>query len=265
MVIKDKVTSKKAILLNGDIEILGLIHESSNGALKAKISLNDTSIHAIIKPNALIRPLWDFPEMDLNYRELATFNLSERLDLNFVPYSVLREIKDIGICLVQEWIDEVSSDLVIIKNDLEIPKDYKKVLNGYDDLNKLVSLAHKDDHVLRSIAIFDLIINNADRKGGHILKDANQKIWVIDHGVSWHTENKLRTILWGWIGDELSSSDVQLMNRAKQILNVWRDEETEYLKPDEINAAISRVDVVLQEGKFPEPSKEWPAIPWPIF
>ena len=253
------------ILSSGKIEILGLIHESSNGALKARIELENNTIHAIIKPNALIRPLWDFPNTDLNNREIATFKLSESLKLNFVPTCVLREIKEIGTCLVQEWIEEVSNDLVIIRDNLEIPSDYRKVVNGYDELNKLVVLAHQDSDDLRKIALFDFIINNADRKGGHILKDKNQKIWVIDHGVSWHKENKLRTILWGWVGEELNPNDLTLLNIAQDVLNKWLSHEQTLISNDEIKAALTRIEVVLKEGKFPEPSKEWPAIPWPIF
>ncbi|MFM1825561.1 MAG: hypothetical protein RLZZ37_196 [Actinomycetota bacterium] len=256
---------KRDLLLTGDIEIQGLIPESSNGAIKAKIKKNDSEISVIIKPAALIRPLWDFPELDLNNRELATFELSHSLELNLVPLSVSRNIPEIGECLVQEWIEEVSNQLIIVRSESEIPYYYKKVINGYDELNKLVCLAHEDEENLRKIAIFDLIINNADRKGGHILKDGNGKIWMIDHGLTWHQENKLRTILWGWIGEKFQKEDLQLFEKAKKEIANWIENRNDLLSFEEMQAALNRIEVVLQLGKFPEPSKEWPAIPWPIF
>lgn len=259
------MVDKKELLLSGDIEIQGLIPESSNGALKAVLRNDQGEVSVIIKPSALIRPLWDFPALDLNNRELATFELSEKLNLNFVPISVKRNIPEIGECLIQEWIEEVENQLIIVRNETEIPKKYKKVINGYDELNKLVCLAHDNNEELRKIAIFDLIVNNADRKGGHILKDQYGKIWIIDHGVTWHHENKLRTILWGWIGDDLQNQDLALINMAKNEISNWIENRTSILSNEELDAAIKRIEVVLEEGKFPEPSKEWPAIPWPIF
>lgn len=256
---------KKDLLLTGDIEIQGLIPESSNGALKAVLRKDEEEISVIIKPTTLIRPLWDFPEKDLNNRELATFELSEQLKLNFVPVSIKRNIPKIGDCLIQEWIDEVDNQLIIVRSEGEIPKHYKKVINGYDELNKLVSLAHDDDKELRKIAIFDLIINNADRKGGHILKDKNGKVWIIDHGVTWHQESKLRTILWGWIGEKFENDDLKLLEKAQIEISNWIENRSNLLSIEEMKEAINRIEVVLEEGRFPEPSKDWPAIPWPIF
>lgn len=259
------MTNKKDLLLTGNIEIQGLIPESSNGALKASIKNGKEEISVIIKPTALIRPLWDFPELDLNNRELATYELSEKLNLNFVPVCIKRILPEIGECLIQEWIEEVDNQLIIVRSDSDIPKHYKKVINGYDELNKLVCLAHDNNKDLKKIAIFDLIINNADRKGGHILKDQNEKIWIIDHGVTWHQENKLRTILWGWIGENLSNEDIKLLELAKIAIFEWIENGAHLLRIEELQAALNRIEVVLEQGKFPEPSKEWPAIPWPIF
>ena len=259
------MSDKKDLLLNGNIEIQGLIPESSNGALKAIVKNKEEQLSVIIKPTALIRPLWDFPDSDLNNREIATYELSEKLNLNFVPTCIKRTIPEIGECLVQEWIEEVDNQLVIIRSQSDIPQKYKKVLNGYDELNKLVCLAHDDNEDLRKIAIFDLIINNADRKGGHILKDINGKIWIIDHGVTWHQDAKLRTILWGWIGESLKSSDLTLLENARTEITNLIQNQNHLLSLEEMKAALNRIEVVLVQGKFPEPSKDWPAIPWPIF
>jgi uncharacterized repeat protein (TIGR03843 family) len=259
------VDSDLAILQNGEIHIEGLIPDSSNGALQVSIKSDNIILKAIIKPEATIRPLWDFPERDLNNREYATYLLSSELGLDFVPPTVLREIEGIGPTLIQKWIEEIENDSIIVKNPKDIPKEYLKVLEGYDELNKLICLAHADSVFLRNLAIFDLVINNADRKGGHIIKDTTNNFWAIDHGVSWHEEEKIRTILWGWIGNELSNYDLLIIEKSNKILHRWLAEDFEYLTQFELKAAINRCEKLMSNKVFPQPSKEWPAVPWPIF
>jgi uncharacterized repeat protein (TIGR03843 family) len=256
---------KLDLLLTGEIEIEGLIHDSSNGALKVLVSNSNESMNAIIKPEVSIRPLWDFPDMDLNNREYATYLLDRALNLNYVPETVMRNVEGIGKSLVQEWVKESDNDLIIVKSPEDIPKDYLKVLQGYDELNKLITLAHKDVRELRNLCLFDLVINNADRKGGHLLVDSNNKMWAIDHGVSWHFDSKIRTVLWGWIDESFNDEDLALLNRAKDALQRWAEEEFIYLSSDEIGQAIERVEKLLKENAFPQPGDQWPAVPWPIF
>jgi uncharacterized repeat protein (TIGR03843 family) len=222
-------------------------------------------MNAIIKPEVSIRPLWDFPDMDLNNREYATYLLDRALNLNYVPETVMRNVEGIGKSLVQEWVKESDNDLIIVKSPEDIPKDYLKVLQGYDELNKLITLAHKDVRELRNLCLFDLVINNADRKGGHLLVDSDNKMWAIDHGVSWHFESKIRTVLWGWIDESFNDEDVALLNKAKDSLQRWAEEEFIYLSSDEIGQAIERVEALLKENAFPQPGDQWPAVPWPIF
>ena len=128
---------KLDLLLSGEIEIEGLIPDSSNGALKVLVSNSQQNIHAIIKPEVSIRPLWDFPDMDLNNREYATYLLDRALALNYVPETVMRDVQGIGNSLIQEWVKESDNDLIIVKSPEDIPQDYLKVLQGYDELNKL--------------------------------------------------------------------------------------------------------------------------------
>jgi len=226
---------KLDLLLTGKIEIEGLIPDSSNGALKVLVSNANESMNAIIKPEVSIRPLWDFPDMDLNNREYATYLLDRALNLNYVPETVMRNVEGIGKSLIQEWVKESDNDLIIVKSPEDIPNDYLKVLQGYDELNKLITLAHKDVRELRNLCLFDLVINNADRKGGHLLVDSDNKMWAIDHGVSWHFESKIRTVLWGWIDESFNDEDLAL------------------------------VEELLKENNFPQPGDQWPAVPWPIF
>jgi uncharacterized repeat protein (TIGR03843 family) len=222
-------------------------------------------MEAIMKPEVSIRPLWDFPDLDLNNREYATYLLDRGLDLNYVPETVMRNVKGIGNSLIQEWVKESDNDLIIVKSPEDIPNDYLKVLQGYDELNKLITLAHKDDRDLRNLCLFDLIINNADRKGGHLINDSANKMWAIDHGVSWHFESKIRTVLWGWIGVTFDTEDLALLGNAKKVLEKWREEEFTYLSNNEIEQAIKRVEELEEESAFPQPGNQWPAVPWPIF
>ena len=140
-----------------------------------------------------------------------------------------------------------------------------KVLQGYDELNKLITLAHKDDQDLRKLCLIDLIINNADRKGNHLITDANNKMWAIDHGVSWHEEPKIRTVLWGWINQDLNDSDLELLSLAKSTLEDWLANDFPYLEKSEIECALERLDELVENKRFPAPGSEWPAVPWPIF
>ena len=253
------------LLLSGEIEIEGLIPDSSNGALKVLVNKYDQNIQAIAKPEVSIRPLWDFPDLDLNNREYATYLLDRALGLNYVPETVIRNVNGIGNALIQEWVKESDNDLIIVKSPEDIPDHYLKVLQGYDELNKLITLAHKDDRDLRNLCLFDLIINNADRKGGHLLVDSYQKLWAIDHGVSWHQESKIRTVLWGWIGVVFNKEDMKLLETAKEVLHAWKEQELVFLSEIEIDQAIKRTDLLLKENAFPMPGDQWPAVPWPIF
>lgn len=256
---------KLDLLLNGEIEIEGLIPDSSNGALKVLVSNSKQTVEAIIKPEVSIRPLWDFPDLDLNNREYATYLLDRELNLNYVPDTVMRNVEGIGKSLIQEWVTESDNDLIIVKSPEDIPEEYLKVLQGYDELNKLITLAHKNNRDLRNLCLFDLVINNADRKGGHLLMDSANKMWAIDHGVSWHFESKIRTVLWGWIDETFNDQDIALLNNAKKVIQTWKDEEFIYLSEEEIEQAIKRVDGLLKENTFPQPGDQWPAVPWPIF
>ena len=255
----------KSLLSTGEIEIEGLIPDSTNGALKLLITKGDEQIAAIAKPDVSIRPLWDFPNMDLNKREYATFLFDRQLELGFVPETVIRDIAGFGNALVQHWIRETENDLIIVQSPDNIPKSYLRVLQGYDELNKLITLAHKDDQDLRKLCLIDLIINNADRKGNHLITDGNNKMWAIDHGVSWHEEPKIRTVLWGWINQEFNESDLDLLSLAKSTLEDWLANDFQYLEKSEIECALERLDELVKNKRFPAPGSEWPAVPWPIF
>jgi uncharacterized repeat protein (TIGR03843 family) len=160
--------------------------------------------------------------------------------LHIVPTTILRD-GPFGMGMVQEWID----------------------IDSRVDLAEYFS---EDDPQLRAMALFDAVINNTDRKIGHLLPDEDGKLYGCDHGVTFHQENKLRTVLWQWAGEELSSDEISCLNQLLVSLDSAEGEVFKsLLTADEINALRTRVQELIKTGTFPMPSPDWPAIPWPAF
>jgi hypothetical protein len=219
---------------SGELEIIGRLVDASNASLLCKLS---DGRQAIYKPIAGERPLWDFPDGNLASREVAAYYLSEVGDFNLVPRTVLRE-GPFGLGAVQEWI-EVSEDVDVIE------------------------IAQSQDSQIRSLALFDAVINNADRKFGHILVTANRVVFGCDHGVSLHEESKLRTVIWQFTEMDLNSEELQQI--SKLLAAIDRDYLSTLLSATEIDALIERLNKLLQEGRFPSPNPNWPAVPWPPY
>lgn len=228
MAIEDKV------LDSGELEIIGRLVDASNASLLCKLP---DGRQAIYKPIAGERPLWDFPDGNLASREVAAFYLSEVGDFNLVPRTVLRE-GPFGVGAVQEWID-VSED------------------------EDVIEIAQSQDSQIRKLALFDVVINNADRKFGHILLTSDGVIFGCDHGVSLHEEGKLRTVIWQFTEMELTQTELE------QISNLTRAINREYLKSllsnTEIDALFARLAKLLEDRRFPSPNPNWPAVPWPPY
>ena len=228
MAIEDKV------LDSGELEIIGRLVDASNASLLCKLP---DGRQAIYKPIAGERPLWDFPDGNLASREVAAFYLSEVGDFNLVPRTVLRE-GPFGVGAVQEWID-VSED------------------------EDVIEIAQSQDSQIRKLALFDVVINNADRKFGHILLTSDGVIFGCDHGVSLHEEGKLRTVIWQFTEMELTQTELE------QISNLTTAINREYLKSllsnTEIDALFARLAKLLEDGRFPSPNPNWPAVPWPPY
>ena len=228
MAIEDKV------LDSGELEIIGRLVDASNASLLCKLS---DGRQAIYKPIAGERPLWDFPDGNLASREVAAFYLSEVGNFNIVPRTVLRE-GPFGVGAVQEWID-VSED------------------------EDVIEIAQSQDSQIRKLALFDVVINNADRKFGHILLTSDGVIFGCDHGVSLHEEGKLRTVIWQFTEMELTQTELE------QISNLTTAINREYLKSllsnTEIDALFARLAKLLEDRRFPSPNPNWPAVPWPPY
>jgi hypothetical protein len=224
-------------LQNAILTVTGRLVDASNATLYANASFEGSDIACIYKPIAGERPLWDFQDGNLAQREYASFLLSDKLELNIVPPTILRD-GPYGLGMVQAWID--------IDTNID-----------------LMTYFQKDDPQLRQLALFDAILNNTDRKIGHLLPTVDGHLYACDHGVTFHEEDKLRTVLWQWAGENLNDDEISLLQKATSILssNVFE----ELLTENEIKAAINRVNRIVQDGRYPEPSEDWPAVPWPPF
>jgi hypothetical protein len=229
---------KRTILTLGEMSVTGRLVDASNATLYAKVVHESSEITAIYKPVAGERPLWDFPDGTLADREFAAFRVSEFLGLDLVPLTILRD-GPYGIGMVQEWID-------------------------IDESIDLANYFSQDLPQLRAMAFFDAIINNTDRKIGHLLPDENGNLYGCDHGVTFHEQDKLRTVLWQWAGDDLTTEELKALGLIKGALGKGLDLSAHLTQP-EIEALLSRVERLLESGIMPLPNPEWPAIPWPAF
>lgn len=239
------------------LTVIGQLSNASNTTLLVE----GDSQKFIYKPKIGERELWDFPTGSLYLRERASFVLSELLNWNLIPSTQIVEGPH-GIGMLQYWI-EAQVDQVDIFYPGEVPDSWLSITSGVDETGNQVVLAHSANEQLKLIALFDVLINNADRKAGHILTDKENKLWAIDHGVTFNVEPKLRTVLWGWIDQQVDNERLIQIEQAKT--QISDSELPELLTQEEVASLIARMDLVLQEKKFPAPSPNWPAVPWPVF
>ena len=231
---------KYTVLNQGVLKVTGRLVDASNATLYATSTLDSEEMVCIYKPIAGERPLWDFADGSLAHREYAAYLVSEALGFHIVPLTILRD-GPYGLGMVQEWIT----------------------------LNEEIELANffsTNNPRLRSMALFDAIVNNTDRKIGHLLPVNVDEVYGCDHGVTFHVEDKLRTVLWQWADDPLTDSEMEILRRAEILLNNDLAKQLEpLLTKAEIDATLMRVERLLSEGRFPLPNPDWPAIPWPAF
>lgn len=259
--------SLRELLVEGELEIEGRLRDASNTTLRCVIRAEDgRSAQCVFKPVAGERPLWDFPDRTLTRRELAAFEVSEALGWHLVPPTVWREDGPGGAGMCQLWIDEHGSrhEVTVVRPG-QVPDGWREVLDAEDGDGRPVVLAHSSVPALIRMAVFDGIINNADRKGGHILSDESGRVWGIDHGVSFAVEDKLRTVLWGWAGEQVPIDVMQDVGRLHDVLGDGFDPVDRWLDDEEREMLRHRVRTLLRSAEFPEPSGRWPAIPWPVF
>lgn len=252
------------LLTHGELTVRGRIREASNAALFCTVALDGREASCIYKPVAGERPLWDFPDGTLAGREVAAYEVSEATGWGLVPPTVLRD-GPYGEGMCQLWIDVLADAELLALVDAEEPEPGWKAI-GLAEVGegRTALLVHADDERLRRLAVLDVVINNADRKGGHLLPTSDGRLYGIDHGVTFNTENKLRTLLWGWAGEPLTPEAVDVLATLREALGGPLGARlTALVTPAEIDATRARVDALLTTGVHPEPSGQWPAIPWP--
>ncbi|MGW5429118.1 SCO1664 family protein [Streptomyces sp. NPDC004059] len=252
------------LLARGELTVRGRIREASNAALFCTIALDGREASCIYKPVAGERPLWDFPDGTLAAREVAAYEVSEATGWGLVPPTVLRD-GPYGEGMCQLWIDVQAEAELLALVDAEEPEPGWKAI-GLAEVGegRTALLVHADDERLRRLAVLDAVINNADRKGGHLLPTTDGRLYGIDHGVTFNVENKLRTLLWGWAGEPLTTEAVDVLGGLHGALDGPLGERlTALITAAEIDATRARVEALLSTGVHPEPNGEWPAIPWP--
>ncbi|MFD0251454.1 SCO1664 family protein [Streptomyces sp. NPDC127113] len=254
------------LLALGELTVRGRIREASNAALYCTVTHEGREAACIYKPVAGERPLWDFPDGTLAQREVAAYEVSEATGWGLVPPTVLRE-GPYGEGMVQLWIEAVpEAELLALVDEEDPGPGWKGIALAEVGEGRTALLVHADDERLRRLAVLDAVINNADRKGGHLLPADGERLYGIDHGVTFHAENKLRTLLWGWAGDPLTGEALAALDALRQALKdggALALRLGDLITPAELDATRARVDALLAAGKHPEPGGEWPAIPWP--
>ena len=223
-------------------------------------------VRVVYKPVAGERPLWDFPDGTLAAREVAAYAVSEALAWDLVPPTWLRDGPH-GTGMVQLWREpDASQAPVDIVAEGQVPAGHLHVFDGLDAHDNVVSLVHEDTPALRRMAVFDVVVNNADRKGGHVLAMTGGHRHGVDHGLTFHVEPKLRTVLWGWLGQRLTDEERVSLERLVDDLDGGLGEVlADQLTDAELRAVGTRAAALLEDGRFPAPRGEWPSIPWPPF
>ena len=213
----------------------------SNHTLLTQVERNGQSLKAIYKPISGERPLWDFPSDSLAGRETAAYLVSEAIGWNFVPPTVYRQDGPSGPGSLQLFVE-------------------------HDPEYHYFNFTPADRQRLRQVAVFDALANNTDRKGGHILIDPEDKMWVIDHGICFHVVPKLRTVIWGFAGQRIPEDDCKDLSEFRQLL----EPETALVKhleahltAQEIQALRGRTDQLIKQGRFPIPGDNERSLPWP--
>jgi hypothetical protein len=227
-------------LCRGDVEIVGRMAWSSNATFLATVALDGIEIPAVYKPQRGERPLWDFPHGTLCRREVAAYELSVGLGWEIVPETLLRE-GPYGLGMVQRFVD----------HDPE--EHYFTLLETHVD-------------AFRRFAAFDVLANNADRKGGHCLRARRDgHIWGIDHGLTFHAAEKLRTVIWDFAGEPIPDDVVASLRGALDELRGGLGSRLEpLLSPAEIDAIELRALDLLRAGVFPSPDEGYHTVPWPL-
>ncbi len=253
------------LLSRGTMELEGRLVDASNTTLRAEITLDGLTRRCVYKPVRGERPLWDFPDGTLAGREVSAYLVSQATGWNLVPPTILRD-GPLGVGACQLWIDEPeeAESLIGFVPAYDVPEGWLAIASARDSDGDAYALAHADDPRLARLAVLDAVINNADRKGGHVLYAPEGRIFGVDHGISFHVQNKLRTVLWGWTGKPIPAEATETLTALGAALDGPLGEALEqHLTVSEVQHVRLRVRRLLRAAKFPQPPVDWPAVPWP--
>jgi uncharacterized repeat protein (TIGR03843 family) len=228
-----------ALLTDGELAVEGRLVDASNATFYCAVTAEVGTAACVYKPIAGERPLWDFPDGTLAEREVAAYEVAVATGWPIVPPTVLRD-GPAGPGMVQLWVD--------CDESVEISRFMRR----------------RDVERLRQIAVLDAVINNADRKGGHLIPTTDGHVYGVDHGVSFNIDDKLRTVLWQWAGARLPAEICAVLAKLREDLDGPLGERLgELLTRREVARTRARVDRLLRSGRHPEPAGDWPPVPWP--
>jgi len=266
------------VLTHGDLTIEGRLVDASNATLLALANLEGVEVTCVYKPTAGERPLWDFPESTLGMREVAAYLVSAAAGWHLVPPTAWRQDGPFGQGMAQAWVTaadggdmEPGGGLVDVVDVGRTPDGWLEVIEAHGSGGRPVTLVHADDVDLRRMCVFDAIVNNADRKGGHVLHgrvqpESEPATYGVDHGVTFSEDEKLRTVLWGWAGEPLDDELLADVERLGDLLGgELGDQLSELLTRRELARTRQRAARRLREATFPLPGDGWPSLPWPAF
>ena len=254
------------LITRGKIDVEGRLVDASNATLYCSITLEGASAYCVYKPVNGERALWDFPDGTLAGREVGAYLISAASGLGLIPPTVLRP-GPFGHGMVQLWIDtKEGDDLVDVLAPEDVPDGWRMVLRAHDRYGDPAVLTHADHPSVKLLAALDIVLNNADRKGGHVLHGTDGNVYGVDHGICLHTENKLRTVLWGFLGEPLPDEAVEAITQIRTALDSTLAEQlSTHITRREIRALRNRCDTLLRNPVYPEPNPDGRPIPWPAF
>lgn len=230
--------SLKNILQFGELELKGQFMLGSNYTFLVTVRHEGREYQGVYKPSKGEQPLWDFPDNTLAHREVAAYLVSEALGWHFVPYTTLRDDGPYGPGSIQQYIE-------------------------YDPNYHYFNFTDEDKARLQPVMLFDLLCNNADRKGSHvIIEEETNKMWLIDHGLCFHEDDKLRTVIWDYAGELISDDLLEVLAQLPSDQKLQTDLQA-HLSPREISALIMRAKVLVSSGVFPLPPEHRRAFPYP--
>lgn len=264
------MTSAGDALARGELHVLGRLSNASNVALLAEVDTDEGPLRCVYKPVAGERPLWDFPGAPLAAREVLTAQAARCFGWELVPETAWRPDGPRGPGMCQRWIEAADDRPVRLAAPRAVPHGWHEIARGQDAAANVVVVAHESTTQLQRVVLLDVLVNNADRKGGHMLRCRDGTLAAIDHGVTFHAEDKLRTVLWGWAGQPVPEPLLAEVHAGAESFRALMSDaitgpavSPPALGAAEVTAALTRLDHLLEEPLFPTPGEGWPVLPWP--